>query len=75
MADGEAAIYLGYGRTKAGVVGNNAGFNANTLISNNSKVSDWIYTDGKISKATGKYKIQQLRNIIQSITTGITIYN
>ena len=58
MADGEAAIYLGYGRTKAGVVGNNAGFNANTLISKNSKVSDWIYTDGKISKATGKYKIQ-----------------
>ena len=57
MADGEVVIYLGYGRTKVGEVGINAGFNANTLISKNPKVSDWIYTDGKISKASGKYKI------------------
>lgn len=57
MADDEAMIYLGYGRTKVGVVGSNTGFNSINLISKNSKISDWLYNDGKIVRANGKYKI------------------
>ena len=57
MADDVVAIELGYGRTKIGTVGVNTGFNSIQLISKNAPISDWIYNDGKISKAGGKYEL------------------
>ena len=57
MADDTVAVELGYGRTKIGTVGINTGFDAIKLISKNAPISDWIYSDGKISKAGGKYEL------------------
>lgn len=57
MAEDVVAVELGYGRSKVGIVGVNTGFNSIQLISKNSPVSDWIYNDGKISKAGGKYDL------------------
>lgn len=57
MADEVIAIELGYGRSKVGVVGQGVGFNAVELISKNAPLSDWIYNDGKITKAGGTYEL------------------
>jgi molybdopterin-containing oxidoreductase family iron-sulfur binding subunit len=57
MVDEVVAVELGYGREKIGVVGQNAGFNAIQLISKNAPLSEWLYNDGKISKAGGTYEL------------------
>lgn len=57
VADNIVSIELGYGRTKAGVIGNGVGFNAIDLISKDAKLTEWIYNDGKISKASGNYEL------------------
>lgn len=57
MADDVVTVELGYGRNKIGIVGQNAGFNAIRLISKNAPLSDWLYNDGKISKAGGTYEL------------------
>lgn len=55
MADDVVAVELGYGRNKISVVGQNAGFNTIQLISKNPQLSDWLYSDGKITKSGGTY--------------------
>lgn len=57
MADDVVSVELGYGRNKIGIVGQNVGFNAIQLISKNAALSDWLYNDGKISKAGGAYEL------------------
>jgi MoCo/4Fe-4S cofactor protein with predicted Tat translocation signal len=57
MADDVVTIELGYGRTKIGAVGQNTGFNAIPLISKNVLLSEWLYNDGKITKAGGTYEL------------------
>ena len=56
-ADNVIVIELGYGRTKAGVIGNEVGFNAIELISKDAKLTEWVYNDGKASKASGSYEL------------------
>lgn len=56
MADDLVQIDLGYGRTAAGDVGNEVGFNVNQFMTSNG-VSPWIFTGAKVSKAEGTYKI------------------
>lgn len=50
-------IELGYGRKKAGEVGTDVGFNANVLMSKNPGLSSWLYSNAKVVKAEGNYKI------------------
>lgn len=57
FTDNVVAIELGYGRTKAGKIGDNIGVNSIKLISKNPAFSSWIYTDGKISKSGGTYEL------------------
>ena len=57
MAEDVVAVELGYGRSKVGIVGANTGFNSIQLVSKNSQISDWIYSDGKIAKSGGKYEL------------------
>jgi len=57
VADNVVSIALGYGRTKAGVIGSEVGFNAIDLISKNAKLTEWIYNDGKVLKASGSYEL------------------
>lgn len=57
MADDVVVVELGYGRDKIGLVGQNTGFNAIQLISKNSPLSEWLYNDGKITKAGGTYEL------------------
>lgn len=57
MAEDVVSVELGYGRSKVGIVGVNTGFNSIQLVSKNAPISDWIYNDGKISKAGGKYEL------------------
>jgi len=57
MADEVVSIDLGYGRTGAGVIGNNVGFNSIELMRKNPAVSDWLYQDCTISKAGETYEI------------------
>lgn len=56
-ADKTISIELGYGRQKAGIVGANVGFNANVLMTKNSDHSPWIFTNAKIKKLPGNYKL------------------
>ena len=57
MADDVVSIELGFGRTKTGTVGRETGFNAIQLISKDAQISEWIYNDGKITKAGGEYEL------------------
>jgi len=57
MADKTIAIELGYGRTKAGKVGSDKGFNAVELISKTPAISPWLYNNASISKASGTYEL------------------
>ncbi len=57
MAKGVIAVELGYGRTAAGPIGNGVGVNTINLVSKNSNVSEWLYTDVKVSKAAGTYEL------------------
>ena len=57
MADGLAVISLGYGRSVCGTVGKDTGFNSVKLISKNSAITPFLYTDAKIEKASGKHEL------------------
>ncbi len=57
MADDLIVVELGYGRTKAGEVGEGVGVNANVLISKNPSISKWIYPNVKISKTGETHKL------------------
>ncbi|ROL62070.1 4Fe-4S dicluster domain-containing protein, partial [Bacteroidetes/Chlorobi group bacterium ChocPot_Mid] len=57
MAEKVIATELGYGRTNAGEVGTNVGFNANALISLAGGISQWIYTGAKVTKTGEAYKV------------------
>ncbi len=56
-ADKTITIELGYGRTDAGTVGKDVGFNANVLISSSFNLSPHLYTSAKVTKAGGSYEI------------------
>ena len=62
MADGVIAIELGYGRKVCGTVGEDAGFNANVMMSKSPKLSKWFYNDAKIEKAGGTYEIVSVQD-------------
>ncbi len=57
MAIGVVAIDLGYGRVNAGPIGNGVGVNTINLVSKNPNVSEWLYNDVKVSKASGTHEI------------------
>jgi molybdopterin-containing oxidoreductase family iron-sulfur binding subunit len=56
MAEKVIVTELGYGRTNAGEVGNNVGFNANILISVNG-FSNWILTGAEVKKTNEIYEV------------------
>ncbi|RJP62487.1 MAG: 4Fe-4S dicluster domain-containing protein [Ignavibacteriales bacterium] len=57
LADELISIELGYGRTKAGEVGEEVGVNANVLIAKRPIISKWIYTDVRITKTGDSHKL------------------
>lgn len=57
MADKTAAIALGYGRKNAGIIADDVGFNANSLLSKDSGLSQLVYHDADVSKAGGDYEL------------------
>ncbi|MEW6062000.1 MAG: TAT-variant-translocated molybdopterin oxidoreductase [Bacteroidota bacterium] len=57
LADKVIAVMLGYGRTVCGSVGTGVGFNANVLRSKSSSLSQWIYTDVKVSATSERYTL------------------
>lgn len=57
MADNTIAVDLGYGREIAGPIGTGVGFNTIKLMSSKDGISNWIYTDVKVSKTEGKYQL------------------
>ncbi|MCX8010177.1 MAG: TAT-variant-translocated molybdopterin oxidoreductase [Ignavibacteria bacterium] len=57
MADDVVAIDLGYGRTKAGAVGENVGVNANVFISAKGNFSNWIIPNINIKKTNASYML------------------
>jgi molybdopterin-containing oxidoreductase family iron-sulfur binding subunit len=62
-ADGAVTIHLGYGRTKAGRVGDGAGFNANSL---RTTATPWSAAGGRVRKVEGTYRLattQHFQNI------------
>ncbi|MCX6149903.1 MAG: TAT-variant-translocated molybdopterin oxidoreductase [Ignavibacteriales bacterium] len=57
MADKLLVVELGYGRTKAGEVGEGVGVNVNKLLGKDFSISKWIYNGVKISKTSDSYKL------------------
>lgn len=57
MADEVINIELGYGRWNAGTVGSNIGFNANSLLSDNSGISRWIYNGANAKNINQTYEL------------------
>lgn len=55
MASGVISMDLGYGRTNAGPIGSGVGVNTINLISKN--VSELLYNDVKVSKASGTHEL------------------
>ncbi|MGE5353133.1 MAG: TAT-variant-translocated molybdopterin oxidoreductase [Acidobacteriota bacterium] len=56
-ADGAIVVELGYGRWKAGEVGNSVGTNANMLLSKDAQITPFIYNNVRVTKAAGTYKL------------------
>jgi molybdopterin-containing oxidoreductase family iron-sulfur binding subunit len=56
-SDNSITIETGYGRKNGGTVGTGVGFNANTLISSNAGLTPWLYSDVKVKKVSGNYKL------------------
>jgi MoCo/4Fe-4S cofactor protein with predicted Tat translocation signal len=57
LADKVIEIMLGYGRTKAGVIGSGVGVNAAVLMTKASISSERIFNNPKISRAEGTYEL------------------
>lgn len=57
VAEDCMTIELGYGRTKAGTIGNDVGVDAVALMSKNSSYGAFIYTGASISKTGDTYKV------------------
>ncbi|MEI7812610.1 MAG: 4Fe-4S dicluster domain-containing protein [Ignavibacteria bacterium] len=57
MADKMIAVELGYGRSKAGDVGTDVGVNVNTLLGKFSDMGIYLYSDVKVQKVKGSYKL------------------
>jgi len=55
MADDVVHIELGYGRIRAGEIGNNVGINANSLMNSKGGISHWIYTGANVENTNKKY--------------------
>lgn len=56
-ADDTVSIELGYGREYSGVVASGVGFNANLLLSSQTDISNWIYSNVSVIKTGGKYSL------------------
>ena len=56
-ADNTITIELGYGRVNSGTISDGVGFNANILQSKASGLSQWLFTDVKVQKASGSYHL------------------
>ena len=56
-ADNVVVIESGFGRQNSGTVANEVGFNSNLLMSKNSNLSQWIYSDATITKTGDSYKL------------------
>ena len=56
-SDNSLTIETGYGRKNGGTVGTGVGFNANTLISSIGGLTSWLYSNVKVEKVSGKYKL------------------
>ena len=57
LADDFISIETGYGRTVAGSVGSNVGFNANNIFTSAGGITPWLYSDVKVNKQSGSYKL------------------
>jgi len=57
QADETVAIAMGYGRTYAGLAGDNIGQNAFTLINNTGENKSYFTSDVKIEKVEGNHKL------------------
>ena len=57
LADDFITIETGYGRTVAGTVGSNVGFNANNIFTSAGGITPWLYSDVKVNKQSGLYKL------------------
>ncbi len=57
LADKVVEVQLGYGRTKAGDVGTGIGVNAVKLMTKNYKLTERLYNNAKVSKASGTYEL------------------
>ncbi len=57
MAEKVVAVELGYGRTHAGTVGSDVGFNANILQTSGGAFSQWINSSASVSRADGTFEI------------------
>lgn len=56
-SDNSITIETGYGRKNGGTVGTGVGFNVNTLLNTASGSSPWLYSDVKVEKVSGTYKL------------------
>lgn len=56
-SDNSLTIETGYGRKNGGTVGTGVGFNTNLLINSSIGLSPWLYSDVKVEKVSGKYKL------------------
>ncbi len=56
-SDNSITIETGYGRKNGGTVGTGIGFNANVLVSSIGELTSWLYSDVKVQKVAGSYKL------------------
>lgn len=70
-SDNSITIETGYGRKNGGTVGTGVGFNANTLLSFSSGLTPWLYSNVKVEKVTGTYKLVTAQTVY-AFNEGIT---
>jgi MoCo/4Fe-4S cofactor protein with predicted Tat translocation signal len=69
IADKVIEIALGYGRTKAGIIGSGVGVNVIPLMTKNYQLSDRLYNNAKVEKVNGSYDLitTQEHHILDSV--------
>jgi MoCo/4Fe-4S cofactor protein with predicted Tat translocation signal len=56
-SDNSITIETGYGRKNGGTIGTGVGFNTNILLNSSTGLSPWLYSNVKVEKVSGAYKL------------------
>lgn len=65
LADNLVVVELGYGRTTAGIVGSNVGFNAGKLLKSSDSLFNFLYSGVEVNRTGDRYNLVAAQTIYE----------